>query len=40
LAHYVLVVGQDTEVTGRRRGQLFVYSEHLAILNEGAEPLP
>ena len=26
------------EATGRKRGKLYVYSEYLAILNEGTEP--
>jgi Fic family protein len=32
-------VGILREVTGRRRGKLFVYDEYLTILNEGTEPL-
>jgi Fic family protein len=27
------------EVTGKRRARLFAYSDYLAILSEGAEPL-
>ena len=28
------------EVAGRRRGRVFGYSEYLAILSEGTDPLP
>lgn len=32
-------LGMLTETTGRRRGRLYVYSDYLAILSEGTEPL-
>jgi Fic family protein len=32
-------VGILREVTGRRRGKLYVYDEYLALLNEGTEPV-
>jgi Fic family protein len=31
--------GIVSEITGKQRGQFFVYSEYLKILNEGTEPL-
>lgn len=33
-------LGIAREITGRQRGRLFVYSDYLAILSRGTEPLP
>jgi len=33
-------LGIVKEITGRQRGRLYTYSEYLAILDEGTEPLP
>ena len=30
--------GVVIEITGKRRGKIFVYTEYLDILNEGTEP--
>jgi Fic family protein len=37
--HVLQQLGIVREITGRKRGRLFAYSEYLNILNQGTEPL-
>lgn len=37
--HVLQQLGIVREITGRKRGRLFAYSEYLSILNQGTEPL-
>ncbi len=38
--HHLIDLGVLREVTGKQRGQMFVYDKYLSILNEGTTPLP
>ncbi len=38
--HHLIDLGVLREVTGKQRGQIFVYDKYLEILNIGTEPLP
>jgi ribosomal protein S25 len=33
-------IGVVRETTGRRRGRIYAYSDYLALLDRGADPLP